>query len=251
MNSKPRLRVTIMTRFTLSDLFQASASYMARSTLVLLTVLFLSIDPAAGEIQVTCHPPSLWGAADEELGVAGGLVEDFEDVTLVEGLQVEIADAVGNFTGSGVTSLPAVFDPVLDDPFGDSFVEGVWDESRVLVNTEGNETIYYGSSDWRPVAFHVPDGTAWIGFSMQQVSGNHELYVNGVSRGRLESLGCVLGAGRNGYLVIGSDDPAEPVVSVWFGGRGDAFTIDHLVLADPDEVPLISRTWGAVKSLFR
>jgi len=239
-----------MIRSILPDPLKVPACHRAVSTLVLLTVLSISVDPATGEIQVTCHPPELWGAADADLGLAGGLVEDFENVALVEGLQVEIADASGNFTGSGVTSLPAVFDPVLDDPFGDSFVEGVWDGARVLVNTEGNEAIYYGSSDWRPVAFHVPAGTAWIGFSLQQVSGNHELYVNGTSRGRLETLGCVIGAGRNGYLVVGSDDPAEPVVSVWFGGRGDAFTVDHLVFADPDEVSLTSRSWGAVKSLF-
>jgi hypothetical protein len=233
------------------DTSRKPAAIPASIGLVVFTVIALFVGSVTAEIQVTCHPPSLWGAADADLGVAGGLVEDFEDVNLVAGLQVEISDVDGNFTGTGMTILPAVFDPVLGDPFGDSFVEGVWDGSRVLVNTEGNQSIYYGSSDWRPVAFLVPAGTAWIGFSMQQVTGNHELFVNGNPQGRLEALGCAIGAGRNGYLVVSSDDSTEPIMSVSFGRQGDAFTLDHLVFADPDEVSLAALTWGMMKALFR
>ncbi len=178
-------------------------------------------------------------------------MEDFEDEILIEGLGVEIADRNGHFTGVGVTELPTVFDPVTSDPFGDAFVASVWDGSHVLVNTAGNESLYYGSSDWRPVAFYLAGGSARIGFSLQQVTGNHVLYVNGAARGRLEALGCSLGAGRNGYLAVSSDDPAEPIVSVAFGGRGDGFTIDHLVIADHHEVSWTPCTWGTIKACYR
>jgi len=77
------------------------------------------------------------------------------------------------------------------------------------------------------------------------------LYVNDITSGRLEALDCTLVAGWNGYQVLSSDDSAEPIVRVSFGGRGDGFTIDHLVFAASDEVPLAFRSWGEVKTLHR
>jgi len=66
-----------------------------------------------------------------DLGIASGL-EDFDDIALAEGLEAEIAGADGKFTGTGVVELPAVFDPVAGNPFGEAFVEGIWDGLRVL-----------------------------------------------------------------------------------------------------------------------
>jgi hypothetical protein len=80
----------------------------------------------------------------------------------------------------------------------------------VLVNTETNQSIYYGSADWRAVRFHLPNGATWFAVATQQVTGNHTLMVNGQPAGRLQGLGMPLGAGRNGVMVVSSDDLLGP-----------------------------------------
>jgi hypothetical protein len=219
---------------------------------VLLTVLILlAAVSARAEFVVEIIPADQWGEPDEAIGLAGGVVENFENLALAPGLLLEIADAAGQFTGEGSTSLLNTFNPENDDPYGSAFVLGVWDGSRCLINTENNEVLNYGSQDWRAVAFYVPQGTTWFAFASQQVTVNHMLYVNGQSLGQLESLGFDLSAGRNGVLVVRSYDPATPIVSVSFGGRGDAFTIDHVVYATPGSVAARATTWASLKSLFR
>lgn len=218
----------------------------------LLALLVLLAAPSAWPaITVTFLAPGQWGLPDEDLGLGGGVVEDFEDVILAPGLLYEIADASGSFTGTGSSSLPGLFDPVNGDPFGDAFILGVWDGNSVLVNTVTNQSQYYGAQDWRQVAFHVPEGTAWIALASCQVTGNHTLRVNGQAVGRLVGLGMELGIGRNGVMVVSSDDPADPVVSVSFGGAGDAFVIDHVVFAEPGTVDADGSAWGRLKALYR
>jgi hypothetical protein len=193
----------------------------------------------------------MWGMPDEEIGLIGGIVEDFEDTQLADGLLIEIADSEGHLTGTGGATLPAIFDPVNGDPYGDSFVTGVWDGSHCLVNTSGNQSIYYGSQDWQPVGFYVPEGTAWIAIASQQVTINHVLFINGQSMGRLESLGFTLSTGPNGVMVIRSTDANAPIVSVSFGGRGDAFTVDHVVFAPAGQVSTDPVSWDGIKALYR
>lgn len=205
----------------------------------------------AGAFTVEFISADQWGMPDEDIGLVGGIVEDFEDTQLADGLFIEIADSEGNLTGTGSTTLPAIFDPVNGDPYGDSFVTGVWDGSHCLVNTSGNQSIYYGSQDWQPVGFYVPEGTAWMAIASQQVTINHVLFVNGQSLGRLESLGFTLSTGPNGVMVIRSTDANEPIVSVSFGGRGDAFTIDHVLFAPAGQVATDLASWGGIKALFR
>lgn len=206
---------------------------------------------ARAEIVVEAIGPGQWGAPDETLGLTGGIVEDFEDPQLAEGLQVEIAAADGGFSGTGWTTLPHVFDPVSGDPFGDSFAAGVWDGSCVLLNTEDNQSQTYGATDWRPIALYVPGGAQWIAFAGQQITVNHLLVVNGVARDRLGSYGLSIGSGPNGLLIVRSTEPTEPIVSVSFGGRGDAFVIDHVVFAPQLAVPSERAAWSDIKALFR
>ena len=205
----------------------------------------------AGAFTVEFISADQWGQPDEAIGLAGGVVEDFEDTQLAEGLLIEIADNEGNLTGTGSPTLPAIFDPVAGDPYGDSFVTGVWDGSHCLVNTAGNQSIYYGSQDWQPVGFYIPEGTAWIAIASQQVTINHVLFVNGQSMGRLESLGFTQSTGPNGVMVIRSESETEPIVSVSFGGRGDAFTVDHVVFAPAGQLATDKLSWGNVKALYR
>lgn len=219
--------------------------------LVAAVLVALSAPSALADITVRFVGPELWGADDEALGLGGGVVEDFEDLPLAPGLEIEIADAAGQFTGEGWTTLPAVFDPVNGDPYGDAFATGVWDGQHVLVNTAGNQAIDYGSPDWRPVALRVPGGAAWIAVASQQVTVNHVLVVNDQPLGRLAALGFNLGADRNGLLVVASDDPGQPVFSVRFGGGGDAFVLDHVVFAPVGQVADGARTWGGIKARYR
>jgi len=217
-----------------------------------LLVLWLGATSAAqGEISVRTIAPDQWGQPDAELGLVGGVVENFEDGFLADGLAYEISDESGNFTGTGSTGLPNTFNPVTGDPYGVSFITGAWDGTSVLINTVDNQSQDYGSQDWRPVAFYVPEGTAWLALTSQQVTISHGLIVNGVGIGRLGALGYAVGPGRNGMMVISSDDPAEPITSVSFGGMGDAFVIDHVVFAPPVSVPNESTTWGGLKALYR
>ena len=143
-------------------------------------VIVAGAGPAAADFLVTVVPPASWGAADADLGVAGGVVEDFEDVALADGLLIAVSAPDGSFSGDGAATLAATFDPASDDPFGEAFTAGVWDGSRCLLSTVGNAAIDYGSTDARRVRLQVPDGTAWIGLALQQLTGNEPLVVNGV-----------------------------------------------------------------------
>ena len=232
-------KISLRTAFFLPPLLAAAALTMPPA-------------PAAlADISVRCVGPELWGTDDEALGLGGGVVEDFEDLLLAPGLEIEISNAAGQFTGEGWTTLPAVFDPVDGDPYGDAFATGVWDGQHVLVNTAGNQAIDYGSPDWRPVALRVPGGAAWIAAACQQVTVNHVLVVNDQPLGRLAALGFNLGADRNGVLVVASDDPGQPVFSVRFGGGGAAFVLDHVVFAPVGQVADGARTWGGIKARYR
>jgi hypothetical protein len=222
------------------------------STGVLCALPLLFTGLAAQAFTVETIDAGQWGQPDADIGLGGGIVEDFEDLQLAPGLLIEIADSQGQFTGTGWSVLPNIFDPVIGDPFGDSFVTGVWDGSHVLVNTVDNQSQTYGSQDWRPVAVQVPEGADWIAVASQQVTINHSLLVNGQNLGRLEALGFTLSTGPNGVLIVRSDDPEVPVYSVSFGGRGDAFTIDHVVYQPfGGGVSSEDQSWGSLKALFR
>lgn len=218
---------------------------------ILILFSILSVVPVKAETIVNFIDPDLWGQPDEVIGLGGGLVEDFEDTALAPGLFIEISDTDGNFTGAGSSTLPNLCDPVNGDPHGDSFNTGVWDGSHVLVNTEFNEIINYGSQDWRPVAFYVPEGTSWIAIASQQVTINHFLYVNDERMDRLETLGFQLSTGPNGVMIVRSGNPNTLIHSVSFGGRGDAFTVDHVVFAPPGSLSTQAATLSSIKALFR
>jgi len=216
-----------------------------------LALVLLAAPAAFAAFTVTVVPASSWGAPDAELGLDGAVVEDFEDLDLAPGLLVELGTIQDTFAGDLLDALPATFDPAVDDLYGDAFVIGVWDGVNVFFNTPGNATVDYGFTEFRRVQLHVPGGTAWFGLSLQQLTGNEGLIVNGRSLGRVAGLGLAPTSGRNGYLIVSSDDPAEPILSVAVGGGGDAFVIDHVAFASPGQVPIETAGWSAVKALYR
>jgi len=224
---------------------------MKRLCLSVLLISLLTAPWAGAEFLVETVAADQWGQPDDLIGLTGGTVENFEDTLLASGLFFEIAGLRGSLTGTGSNTLPNVFDPVNGDPYGSSFSQGVWDGSRVLVNTVANQSQNYGSQDWRAVAFYVPGGAAWIAVACQQVTVNHTLRVNGLAVGQLSALGLDLGPGRNGVLIVRSDDPADPVTSVSFGGGGDAFVLDHVVFLPSGTVAAEAASWGGIKALYR
>lgn len=180
----------------------------------------------------TSFSAAAWGASDGMLGIEGFDIEDFEDATLVNRLSVEWLDAAGNVT-SPVTTVPNVFHPVTDDPFGDAFDTGVWDGTAELINGANNvTTTYVDQSHWRIVRFHIAGGTSSIGFSFQQSEINQPVYVNGELLGYMSDFGIGTSSGRNGYLRIDSTDGSDSIFSVAIGDNGsDGFTFDHLAIA--------------------
>ncbi|MBK8018628.1 MAG: hypothetical protein IPK20_19175 [Betaproteobacteria bacterium] len=105
------------------------------------------------------------------LGVDGYTIEDFEDTTLIAGLQIGWSGGTSTAAPSG--TLPTTFDPRPtafggDDAFGNAFYSypcgspacsSLWDGSHVLVSSFGNQTPSYGDDPkWKDIdlVFHDP-----------------------------------------------------------------------------------------------
>lgn len=183
---------------------------------------------------VTGFPPALWGATDESVGIdADHVIERFEDIELIPGLRVAVITASSGSYGPTGT-LPATFDPVADDGFGDAFNSGVWDGTRVLVNTGTNQSRPYATQgNWGDVQLLFSTPAARVAFSLQQMDFDATVSVNGFPLGNLLALaGLSVGTGRNGYVVIEAPNPSSlPITFIEINnGAGDGFVIDHLAV---------------------
>lgn len=183
---------------------------------------------------VTGFPSALWGASDGSVGIdADHVIERFEDVELIPGLRVAVITASSGSYGPTGT-LPATFDPVADDGFGDAFDSGVWDGTRVLVNTGTNQSRPYATQgNWGDVQLLFSTPAARVGFSVQQMGIDATVSVNGFPLGNLLALaGLNAGEGRNGYVVIEAPNPASlPITFIEINnGAGDGFVVDHLAV---------------------
>ena len=78
------------------------SSYLELAVMALSLLLITGTSTAAVSLEFVS--PDQWGLPDAEIGLAGGIVEDFEDYSLASGLLVEISDADGNFTPSTSSS---------------------------------------------------------------------------------------------------------------------------------------------------
>lgn len=184
-------------------------------------------------------------------------IEDFEDVNLLAGLTITFSvwrNGVNAITGNAPVTytgtLPGVWTPATD-----GFPQNAWDGTHALVNGWGHDWAYPFAAS---VEFQFPDAPAAIGiglgnFQRDAASGNtfHTLFVNGVDKGKLESLpGWVsIVNGKNRYLFISGD---EPITSVRFTAdtHFDGLAFDKLAMGDLF-VPTQSTTWGRLKSLYR
>lgn len=189
---------------------------------------------ASAQYSVTGFSASLWQASDELIGVAGYTIEDFEDAALSTGLQISVVALDGSY---GPTStLPNVFHPVADDPFGDVFDSGVWDGTAELLNTYDNLTSVYTFQDhWNSiVTLHFAQGVSSVGFSLAQMQLNATLVIDGHSVGTLPGLaGFSFSGERQGYIRIDGCNTTMYEIQI-VSQNPDGWAIDHLAFRPAD-----------------
>ncbi len=228
----------------------------ARLAGVVLASLALPLS-AAAQISVIGVPPVRWSLNDEAIGVAGSVVEDFEDAALAPGLSILWQSAAGSV--GPVTTLPALFNPSTNDAFGNAFVGGNWDGARGLCTGRGNVSYSYAQSqNWGNVTFFFSPPVREVGLSIQQSNAAANLVVNGINRGDVGGLSGLnmTSGGRNGYLIVRAPG-AELISSIQIDNRGtgDGYLIDHLTfnatLPDPVTVSGVSpAAWGSPDSVL-
>ncbi len=183
---------------------------------------------------VTGVPPALWSAPDALIGVeADSVIEDFEDTALIPGLQIAVTTPTAGAYGP-TSTLPATFDPVAQDSFGNVFDLGPWDGLRVLVNTATNQSAsYVGPGNWGDVQLVFDTPVRSLGFSVQQMDLHATLSINGFPMGPLLPLaGLSAGGGRNGYVRIQANNPSTAAIRFVEinNAAGDGFVIDHVAV---------------------
>jgi DNA-binding winged helix-turn-helix (wHTH) protein len=192
------------------------------------------IQPATGTAKAfitQTFDPSVWPRTDAEIGVEGFQIEDFEDATLVEGLEIELADSATDSFGP-TTRLPFLFNPEIDDTGGARvFVSGVWDGERVLINRRTSPPYLYADYGWGDVTFHIREGASSFGFSMHDMDLSTVLSINGNSLVDLRRL-LPSGTTRSGYVRIDAA-PGQTIFSVTVANSttettGDALIFDHV-----------------------
>jgi hypothetical protein len=176
------LETTTMTRF------QSAATLAALLTTTLM--------PAQAAVTLTQIAPASWGASNAVLGLSGSaVIEDFEDVTLVNGLQITSSGSSNGSYGPTGT-LPRTFDPRPsalggDDPYGNAFwsypcgtgaCSSLWDGSHALINTGTNGVAPYGGSTWADITLDMATLPVSAGGKMTQQRTPHSMRKNALSQ---------------------------------------------------------------------
>lgn len=224
--------------------------------------LALSLAPAAhAATTLTAIAPAQWGASDATLGLApNAMVEDFEDTTLMSGLQVQAsASSSGSYGPTG--TLPQVFDPFADPngnafstyPCGNASCSSLWDGTHALINTGNNQSAWYGStSAWGDITFNFAGGATQVGFSLHQNEHDVNVYLNGDFFTTLAGGG----GGRTGYFRIDVSGLSAPITSMKLDGTiYDAWVVDHLAVTqavpEPGSWALMAAGLAALAGLAR
>jgi hypothetical protein len=184
------------------------------------------------EIEISGFP--VWQTPDSAIGLERAAIETFESATLNPRLMVGW-EARGGFTAASNT-LPALFNPVTDDPFGNAFNSGVWDGVRGVVSGRNNRTYnYQDGTNWGDIFFQFNPPLNTLGMSVQQMEGNARLVINGRDVGSFSQRTSLNpGPGRQGYMKIITPGTAG-IESIRFnnfrsGATGDGFMFDHMAM---------------------
>lgn len=181
-----------------------------------------------------------WQASDATIGVTGYSIEDFENTTLISGLSYQIEPTQNPQLSSLQTSLPATIDPSNDPINGGAFVGGNWDGGHVFANSVDQTYTDYGCANptfgcnFHQVTFFFEGGADSIGFSIQQMSIDNVISVNGQALGGIHTLTPALtnGGGRNGYFRIDAENELETIFSFTIDniGTNDGYALDHFAV---------------------
>ncbi len=242
-----------------------------RFTLFVLFALAALLYPARcrAAINITGYAYGSEGPA-----LTGMLIEDFEDTSLQTAWGFTIRMAGGITTPAMWTgSLPRTWNPATATScctLGGPFPANTWDGSYAICNggfgTGSTGTSPHNGNYWDftfadSVCFLMTGAPKFgVGLSnFQSIGGptgvtNHELIVNGVSRGLLETLlpGYVPGVNvRFRYLLITATAP-DLITSVCIQNVSalDGLVFDKVALVDPITAA-DHHTWGRLKTIYR
>jgi hypothetical protein len=210
--------------------------------------------------------------------LAGATIENFEDVNLIPGLTIRMGGIPGYPARMWSGTLPRIWVASTASScctLGGPFPNNPWDGVAALCNGglggTGLSGLAPGTGNYWDFTFadsvyfllDTPQAMFGVGLSNFQsaLSGDpprtdHELIVNGVSRGTVESLlpGFVSGQYiRNRYLVITATAP-DNIRSVAIQNvstvNADGLVFDKLAIRDFTS-PAQASTWGSIKATYR
>lgn len=173
----------------------------------------LATAPLSAGYVINIYPVSDYstntGLMNTTLGISGDTIDDFETTTLTAGLTITMS---GGVTTTTLSSLPALLNANAYSPsVGDN-----WDGPSVLINNPYNQltSVTNPSNIASLITFNYAAGTTQFGVGLSNFQSpdspvypitDHDLYINGVDQGSLESLAganWTPGLGQNGFLVI-------------------------------------------------
>jgi hypothetical protein len=228
---------------------------LAKPALVALVLAVVLAAPRAhAAIILNFFPASDFNAntavMDAALGITGYTIDTFEQTALLSGLSISLTGGVPATTW---TSLPNLFDTGVCG----SLSVGAWDGTHAATNSITNSL----NSCTTPTGlaalatFNYAPGTTSFGISLSNFQSvnppspqfpvtNHELFVNGVDVGVLETLAGANwspGIVRNAYLRIDATG-GSTITSVGFQnlastGTVDFLAFDRLALLQSSSVP--------------
>ena len=238
----------------------------------------LVIAALAGAPPVASAAITITGFAfgSEGPSIVGATIENFEDVNLVPGLRIRMGGVPGghpnrNWEGT----IPRTWNPATVTSccaIGGPFPANTWDGTLALCNGGlggvGNTGVSPGTGNYFDFVFadtvyfvfSTPMSKVGVGLSNFQSLGGpipvtqHELIVNGVSKGLVESLlpGWAPGPNfRNRYLVIEATAP-DAITSIAFQNvsNPDGLVFDKLAFQDFAS-PAQTTSWGRIKAIYR
>jgi len=235
---------------------------------LLFTGLLCATTRADAAITITGYAYGSEGPA-----IVGATIEDFEDTALIPGLTIRMG---GSITTPRVWSgtLPRTWNPATATnccTLGGPFPANTWDGTLALCNgghgtgstgLSGGLGNYWDFNFADSVYFSFGTGQQLVGLglsNLQSLGGptpitNHELIVNGVTRGALETLlpGYAPGVNvRFRYLVVTATAP-DQINSICIQNISaiDGLVFDKLAMKD-FVVPAQPSTWGRIKAEHR